>query len=65
MHKNLWRVQVGKDTRSSRGTYRDKYTFAADDRQMAALYFHSINVHSGFKKRLVDPDGKVVNRVLT
>lgn len=54
-----WRVQVGKD----KGRYTDRYVFTTMNR--AIMYFNGINVGRGYKKRLIDPDGQVVYRVLT
>jgi hypothetical protein len=51
-----WHVQTGKGARSS---YRDRYTFPADKKSQALLYYYSINIGNDFKKRLVDPEGNV------
>lgn len=56
-----WRVQVGY----GRGSYRDRYVFAHNERNRAVLHFNCLNTHSGHKKRLIDPDGRVVARVIT
>jgi hypothetical protein len=60
-HLGMWRVQVGK----GRSSYRDKYTFASDQPVRAYMHYECLNTHSGHKKRLVNPDGKVVLRQLT
>ena len=57
----MWRVQVGK----GKSAYKDKYTFDENERNRAVKWFNSINTHSGYKKRLVRPDGTVEARVLT
>jgi hypothetical protein len=54
-----WRVQVGKD----RGHYRTRYTL--NSRKAAEFYYTSLNTHSGHKKRIVAPDGKVVARYIS
>ena len=59
--KGFWTVQVGK----GKGAYKDRYTFTATEHHRAVLYFNSLNTHSGYKKRLVNPEGKVVARVIT
>lgn len=52
-------VQTGKE----RGAYRTRWAF--DRESQAVLWYNGINTHSGFKKRIVAPDGKVLARVLT
>ena len=42
-------VQVGK---GPKGSYKNRYSFRGN-LQQAALYFASVNVGNGFKKRLV------------
>lgn len=59
--RGQWRVQVGKD----RGAYRDRYSFSKDEGNRARLWYDGLNVHSGYKKRLVTPDGKVAAREIT
>lgn len=56
-----WRVQVGKGS----GKYTDRYTFPSAQQGRAILYFNSLNTHSGYKKRLINPLGEVVARVIT
>ena len=58
-YKGKWAVQVGK----GKSAYKDRYIF--DNEGQAHLWFQSINSHSGYKKRLVDPTGRVVARVIT
>lgn len=55
----MWRVQVGKD----KGSYRERYTLEREGQALA--WYMGINVHSGYKKRLLDPEGRVVARVIT
>jgi hypothetical protein len=55
----LWRVQVGK----GRSSYKTRYAVVA--RTEAVFLFNCLNTHSGHKKRLIDPEGRVVARVLT
>jgi hypothetical protein len=57
--KDKWRVQVGK----GKGAYKDRYVTTSET-QAEALY-NGLNTHSGHKKRLVAPDGKVVDRIIT
>jgi hypothetical protein len=54
-----WRVQIGK----GKGSYSDKYVF--DSLITARIWYSGINTHSGYKKRLIDPNGKVVHRNIT
>lgn len=54
-----WRVQVSKRP-SEKSGYVDKYTFASE--YQARFYYNSINIGRGYKKRLVNPQGKVVAR---
>lgn len=56
-----WLVQVGY----GKGSYRTKYSFRSDQPSRAMLHYASLNTHSGHKKRLVNPNGQVVARVLT
>jgi hypothetical protein len=58
-----WLVQVGK----GRGSYTTRYTFTGNKihNSRALLYYSSLNTHSGGKKRLINPDGKIVARVIT
>jgi hypothetical protein len=53
-------VQVGCDTRRSRGSYKTRYSFRDESR--ALLYYHSINLGPSYKKRLIGPDGKMLLR---
>jgi len=55
----MWKIQVGKD----KGSYVTRYSLPGE--AQAVRYFNSLNTHSGYKKRLLDPNGKVVARVLT
>lgn len=56
-----WRVQVGKD----KGSYKDRYTFPLNRSEQAVFWYNGINVHSGYKKRLVNPEGVVIRKELT
>ena len=55
----MWIVQTGK----GKGKYVTSYSLEVE--ATAYFYYHSINTHSGFKKRLLDPTGKVVARYIT
>jgi hypothetical protein len=57
--QKMWKVQTSK----GKGSYLTRYTFETKDQ--AILYYDSIVVHSGHKKRLLDPMGKVVARTIT
>lgn len=59
---HVFEVQVGK----GKGKYQSKYTFTGNHTVLsrALLYYHGINVHSGYKKRLLK-DGKVIERLIT
>lgn len=59
--KGMWCVQVGR----GKSSYKTRYTFGENYRNQAVLYFNALNTHSGYKKRLVRPDGTVEARVLT
>jgi len=50
--KYTWLVEVGKD----KGSYKNRYQFKNDlgtPSGRPALYYFGLNIHSGFKKRLV------------
>ena len=55
----MWLVQVSKN----RGSYTTRYSMESEN--LAWWYFHCINVHSGYNKRLVSPNGKVIERERT
>jgi hypothetical protein len=55
----MYKVQDGY----CKGAYRTRWEF--DNEQQAIRWYNGINTHSGFKKRLVAPDGKVLARVIT
>lgn len=57
--QNEYLVQVGKN----KGAYVTRWSFTNYNR--AAIYYSGLNVHSGYKKRLVSPEGKILNRTLT
>jgi len=54
-----WIVQDGY----RKGKYSNRYTL--DTEREAYFWFNGINTHSGYKKRLISPAGKVVARVTT
>lgn len=54
-----WRVQVGK----GRSHYRTRYTL--NSQGQAERYYDGLNTHSGHKKRLVAPDGKIMRRYIS
>ncbi len=56
-----WRVQVGY----KKGAYKDRYTLPSDKPNLAHVYYNGLNTHSGYKKRLVGPDGTIVLRYLS
>ena len=49
-----WRVQTGYQ----RGQYRTRYTLNSE--AAAKRYYECLNTHSGYKKRILAPDGKVM-----
>lgn len=55
----LWYVDTGK----GRSAYKHRYAFGSQTQ--AIRYFNCINTHSGYKKRLIGPDGEVIARVIT
>jgi hypothetical protein len=55
----MYRIQVGKN----KSAYKDRYVVATEG--AAFWWFNGLNTHSGYKKRIVNPDGKVIARVLT
>lgn len=57
-----WLVQVGNN---AKGKYRTKYAFKSTEKHRSILWYDGIVVHSGGKKRLVDPNGNVHLRELT
>lgn len=56
-----WLVQVGKD----KGSYSTKYSFGPSEGDRAFFYYRSLNTHSGYKKRLVKPDGEIECRYVS
>lgn len=54
-----WRVQTGY----GKGQYRTRYTLNSEG--AAGRYYECISTHSGYKKRLVSPDGRVVRRYIS
>lgn len=46
-----------------RGSYETRY--ALDTLGEAVRWYEGINTHSGHKKRLVDPEGKVLDRYIS
>jgi hypothetical protein len=55
----MWKVEVGKN----KGSYKPRYIVATE--ASAYHWYYGLNVHSGYKKRLVDPNGKVIVREIT
>jgi hypothetical protein len=55
----MYRVQIGWD----KGSYRDKCGFSS--KFQAYKWYNGVVVHSGGKKRLLDPKGKVIEREIT
>lgn len=49
-NKTVFQVQVGKD----KGAYKTRYSFEGNIHQ-AVLYYRSINIGRGYKKRLFVP----------
>jgi hypothetical protein len=58
MENLKFQIQVGKGNSS----YKTIYSF--ENEEQAMLYYQSLNVHSGYKKRFLD-DGKIIFRTLT
>lgn len=56
-----WLVQVSKN----RGKYKTRYAFSSDQPVRAQFYYNCLNVHSGYNKRLVNPNGIIVQREMT
>ncbi len=54
-----WLVQLSK----GKGSYETRHRTTREGQ--ARILYEGYNVHSGFNKRLIDPDGNVVDRVLT
>jgi uncharacterized protein YhbP (UPF0306 family) len=52
-------VQTGK----GRGKYKTRYVF--DNLDQATVWYLSLNIHSGYKKRLIDTTGRVHGRRIT
>lgn len=50
-------VQVG---RGEKGSYKTRYEL--EKRGQAIMYYNGINIGRGYKKRLIDPDGKILDR---
>lgn len=55
----MFKVQTGK----GRGKYQTRYSLSS--REQAEMYYAMLNIHSGFKKRLVSPDGVVIARYIS
>ena len=58
----MWKVQTGKNRKSS---YVTRYSFEDANERQAVLYYNSLNTFGGGKKRLINPDGKIVVRLTT
>ena len=55
----MWKVQVGK----GKGAYTTKYALPTEQR--AVFHYRCLNIFGGYKKRLVDPSGRVVARFIS
>ncbi len=56
----MWVVEVGMGRKNS---YSTRYEFATESQ--AYFHFACIHTHSGGKKRILNPAGKIVERVIT
>jgi glutathione peroxidase-family protein len=54
-----WKVQTGK----GKSAYTTKYTLPNEYRAWAN--YHALNTFNGYKKRLIDPNGRVVARFVS
>lgn len=53
-------IQVGKD----KGAYKNRYIVSSWEQ--AFRYYSGLNIHSGYKKRLIrNPGGKVIARYIS
>lgn len=59
--RGRWKVQVG----TNKGSYTTKHDFHATESIRAENWYDQVNVHSGGKKRLIDPNGNVKLREIT
>lgn len=55
----MWVVQTGKD----KSAYSNRYVVETES--AALFWYFGINTHSGYKKRLVSPDGTIVKRYIS
>lgn len=55
----MYRVQTGR----GKSRYTTKY--ALNSLNQALAWYYGINVHSGYKKRIVDENGNIIERVIT
>lgn len=58
-HIGMYTVETGK----GRSAYTTKWTFSTFNQALA--WYCGLNTHSGYKKRLVTPEGKVYHRVIS
>jgi len=56
VNNHTWTVQLGKD----KSAYKVRWRL--DTESQAIFYYNSLNIGYGYKKRLVNPDGKIVAR---
>lgn len=55
----MFLVQVGR----YKSAYKTKWSF--DTLSQASLWYKSLNIGNGYKKRLINPEGKVVSRYIS
>lgn len=55
----LWHVQDGYKS----GAYRERYTL--ESQIEARRWYEGLNIHSGYKKRLIGPDGVLEERYIS
>jgi len=53
------------ETGYGKGAYELRYKFEDNEMERAQMHYDGINTHSGYKKRLVGPDGKVIARYIS
>jgi len=49
---NVIKIQTGK----GKSKYKNRYSFEAKDFGQAVMYYNMLNIHSGYKKRLICED---------
>ena len=55
----MFLVQVSK----GKGSYKTRYSTSTYSE--AVRWYNGLNVHSGYNKRIVHPDGAILHRTLT